>query len=215
MPCLLSLMQAATPVVCLDPGHTSEVGAGARGKKTTELRVAWEVSQLLANRLRSQGVRVVMTKTAIDQRVSNADRARTANDARANLFLRLHCDAAPTRGFAVYYPDREGEAHGRTGPSPQVAKTSGEMARAFQAAMVTSLGKALPSRALKTDRNTMIGRKQGALTGSIFSEVPTILVEMIVITNPTDEAFILTKVGRDKMVEALATATLAALKVKA
>jgi len=41
------------------------------------------------------------------------------------------------------------------------------------------------------------------LTGSIYSRVPVLLVEMCVITNLGDEAFISSERGRAKMVEAL------------
>jgi N-acetylmuramoyl-L-alanine amidase len=35
-----------------------------------------------------------------------------------------------------------------------------------------------------------VGARQGALTGSIFSQVPVVLIEMAVLTNPQDEAWI-------------------------
>ena len=45
-------------------------------------------------------------------------------------------------------------------------------------------GRGIPSQRLaggvKTDRQTAIGGKQGALTGSVFSEVPVVTVEMLV-----------------------------------
>ena len=81
--------------------------------------------------------------------------------------------------------------------------SSSVAAHLFYPAMEQSLRGFLPSIGLKTDLQTAVGSHQGALTGSIFSKVPTILVEMVVITNPKDEDWILSKEGMSKMVEAL------------
>jgi len=78
--------------------------------------------------------------------------------------------------------------------------------------MARSLEGKLPALGLKTDLQTAIGSKQGALTGSIFSHVPTILIEMVVLTNPHDENWILSKQGMSDMVEALDQGVRAALQ---
>jgi N-acetylmuramoyl-L-alanine amidase len=56
-----------------------------------------------------------------------------------------------------------------------------------------------------------VGSRHGALIGSIFSKVPVVLVEMVVLTNAKDEAFLLSAKGRSAMAEALAKGVLAAL----
>jgi N-acetylmuramoyl-L-alanine amidase len=63
----------------------------------------------------------------------------------------------------------------------------------------------------KTDLATAIGAKQGALTGSIYSQIPVLLVELCVLTNPKDEAFILSSKGRRSLAGALAKAAIAAV----
>ena len=62
-----------------------------------------------------------------------------------------------------------------------------------------------------SDIKTAVGGKQGALTGSIFSKVPVVLVEMATITLKHDEVFMLSEVGQRKMAEALADGVKAAL----
>src|ERR687897_201590 len=57
---------------------------------------------------KAKGYAVVLTKSAEDELVRNRDRAVVANRAGAALMVRLHCDASVERGFAVYYPDRQG-----------------------------------------------------------------------------------------------------------
>ena len=167
--------------VCLDPGHTSETSAGtaSRDGKLTERHVNWVVAQDLKPLLEAEGARVVMTKTPENEVVTNRRRAEIANAAHANLFLRLHCDAASDSGLATFYPDRQGRAHGHTGPSPAVIAASRRAARPFHPAVIAALGGALADRGIKGDSATGVGGKQGALTGSIFSQVPALTVEMV------------------------------------
>ncbi len=209
---LLLVQVCGAQTVCIDPGHPSEVGRGTRGRKTTEIRVVWEVANLLAEALRKDGVKVVLTKSAEEQYVANKDRARIANESGADLFIRLHCDAASGSGLTVYHPDRVGTAKdGKRGPSAQVLASSTRAALAFQASLAKSLKGVFRLNPLKTDRQTAVGGKQGALTGSIYSEVPVVLIELCVLTNRKDEAFITSKAGRAKLVAALARGVLAAI----
>ena len=62
----------------------------------------------------------------------------------------------------------------------------------------------LKSNPIKTDAATFVGGKQGGvLTGSIFSKVPTALVEMCFINKKADARFIASEKGQDKMANAL------------
>jgi N-acetylmuramoyl-L-alanine amidase len=49
-----------------------------------------------------------------------------------------------------------------------------------------------------------VGASQGALTFSIFSRIPTITIEMVVLSNKGDAAYIKTEAGQQKMAEAIA-----------
>jgi N-acetylmuramoyl-L-alanine amidase len=66
----------------------------------------------------------------------------------------------------------------------------------------------LHDNGVKTDRQTAIGRQQGALTGSIFAKVPTVTVEMVYLSNSSDTAFIRSHAGQERMVEAMSAAIL-------
>ena len=81
----------------------------------------------------------------------------------------------------------------------------------FHRAYAAALRGHLRDNGLKSDLATAVGAKQGALTGSIHSKVPVLLVEMCVLTNRKDEAFLASKSGHDRMVAALEAGTLAAL----
>lgn len=208
---LLSNPDPAKPTICIDPGHPSEIGMGTKGKRVSEVHIAWSVAKRLEEKLEKLGLRVVMTKQREDQFVKNVDRSKIANEAKANLFVRLHCDAASGSGFATYYPDRQGTADGITGPSPDLLRAIAPMAKRFHAAMGKQLAGHLADNGLKPDTMTKVGKERGALIGSIHSRVPVVLVEMCVLTNPADEAFIASKDGQDRMAEALKAGVLGAL----
>lgn len=193
----------AGPVICIDPGHPSENGRGSKGKSLTEVQVAWQVSQKLKRLLVADGYTVVLTKSSEEEIVRNKRRAEVANEAKAELMVRLHCDAAAGSGISVYFPEKEGKVDGITGPSAEVRKRSGELARKFHPALIEALKGKHADRGLMTDRQTAIGGRQGALTGSIYSKVPVLLVELAVLTNPKDEAFLKSKQGMELLCRAL------------
>lgn len=195
----------AAPIIAIDPGHPSEVSAGTeRQNGTTEVHEAWMVAQELARLLRERGYEVVMTKQREDEMVRNVARAEVGNRSHAQLMIRLHLDASVDSGYAVYYPDRVGTAEGRTGPSAEVMRWSRAAADSVHAAMAPLLRGRLKDGGVRGDSRTLVGSRQGALTGSIFSEVPVVLVEMATLSNPRDAAFISSANGRALMARALA-----------
>lgn len=210
----VSFVIAPAATICLDPGHPSEVGRGTAGRKITELKAAWLVAVELKGLLQKDGHRVVMTKTREDEFVRNRRRAEIANAAKSDLMLRLHLDAATESGFASYYPARSGTTQGFTGPPLYVREASKQMAIPFHDAAVAVLKGHLRDRGLRTEQKTAIGAKQGALTGSIFSKVPVILVEMAVLSQHKDDLFMSTAKGRSRMALALRAGVRAALAAK-
>jgi N-acetylmuramoyl-L-alanine amidase len=105
----------AFQTVVLDPGHggadVGVRGAGGIEEKQVTLDVARRVRQRLETRL---GVRVLLTRD--DDRAAGLDeRAATANNSKAHLFLSLHANAALAPGMSgaeVFHLrlDREGES---------------------------------------------------------------------------------------------------------
>ncbi len=211
---LLTAFAAAAPQpsICLDPGHPSEVGRGTQGKKVTELKAVWEIAVAAKTLLEAKGIKVVMTKSSEEEFVANKKRAETANKAKVNLMVRLHMDAAPTGGWGTYYPHQQGTTQGVTGPSKAVLQNSKTAAAAFHKGVFTVLKGRHQDRGLMTEAKTAVGARQGALTGSIFSEVPVVLVEMATLTLKDDEAFVASAAGKKLLVNAVVAGTEAALK---
>jgi N-acetylmuramoyl-L-alanine amidase len=201
-------MAATSPenfCVCIDPGHPSENNDGEKltnGLRETTLN--WEVALLLKQRLEADGFKVVLTKTTEKEFVTNRRRAEIANAAKASLFLRLHADEGKSTGFTVYYPSRPGRSQGVEGPSAEVLAASKRAGSLFHHAFASNLKGQLKDNGLRGEEGTFIGGKQGALTGSIFSKVPTLLVEMIFISSPKDAEWIKQDSNKRVMVQALA-----------
>ena len=159
----------------------------------------------LARLLRAHGYTVVMTKPAERTNVSNAERARIGNAAKAALVVRLHCDESPDSGFAIYHPDRQGASHGHTGPSAAVMRASAAAAESLHVSMARLLAGKLKDGGVRGDSKTAIESQQGALTGSILSEVPIVLIEMVTLSNRHDASFIEEAKGQSLMAQASLT----------
>lgn len=199
------LPSTAGAVVVIDAGHPSENGHGATSARgTVESRITLAVAKKLEVLLRESGIRVVMTRTEQDQVVTNRERAEIANRAGAAAMIRLHCDSRAASGTATYYPDRKGTVGGITGPSDDVIARSERLARIFHSRMIVAMGPRWGDVGVLGDSQTAVGAQQGALTGSIFSQVPAITVEMVSLANPADDAFITTENGQMQMARALA-----------
>jgi len=198
-------VSAQAQVVCIDPGHPSEVNPGYTVQNgTTETHVDWLVAKRLEKLLQQKGFTVVLTKSAERQLVRNKERALIANRANAAVMVRLHCDSSTSRGYALYYPDRTGVKEGVRGPSSEIQSQSRKAAAAIAVEMQRVLATFLKFDGVKGDSKTFVGGKQGVLTGSIFSKVPVVTIEMVVLSNPDDARFIKSASGLDKMAEAIA-----------
>lgn len=202
-------------VVCLDPGHPSEVNDGMhKVNGLSEAEVNWDVSLRIKAILENVGVRVVMTKSKLEQRVTNKQRAEIANSAKADLMVRIHADAGGGTGFTIYYPRRQGTKDGLTGPPQSIIQVSAKAAQHMHAAMADSLKGKLRDNGIRGDEQSHIGRQQGAFTGSIFSQVPVLLIEMCFLDNQSDANWIRVEANKNLMAHAIAKGTLAYLKNK-
>jgi len=193
------------PVIVIDPGHPSEVSDGAVVQNgTTEVKTAWDVARRLQRLLTANGYRVVMTKSAERELVTNVHRAEIGNREAAALVVRLHCDASADSGYAIYHPDRTATVQGHTGPSESVMRRSQAAAESLHVSMARRLAGHLKDGGVRGDSKTAIGAKQGALTGSVFSDVPVVLVEMVTLSNARDARFISDSRGQSLMAQAIA-----------
>jgi len=206
---------SSTRVVVLDPGHdlranttTEPIGPGSATRKikdgggthgvVTGLREA-ELNVRVALRLRRlldrAGIRVVMTRTnTAGTSIGNVARAGIANRARAALFLRIHADGSTdpaTRGTHTLYPAL------RRGWTDDIYARSKRAAALVQAELGAALG--FPDRGLQ---------ERSDFTGFNWADVPTILVEMGFMTNPTEDRLLATAAYQQRAASGLCRGTL-------
>ncbi len=205
-PALTGPTAATHPItICVDPGHPSEVSAGRTVQNgQQEVVLNWKVAKYLIQNLVTKGYTVKCTKTTLIERVTNKHRAEIANECKASLLIRLHCDTGRGSGYTLYYPNRQGKKNGKVGPSQSVIISSSTAAKAIHQGMQPKLKGVLRDNGVKGDTSTKIGKMQGALTGSIYSKVPAVTVEMVFLSNKSDARFIGSDEGQQKMAEALA-----------
>jgi N-acetylmuramoyl-L-alanine amidase len=179
----------ATPLVCIDPGHSippnpgtepigpgSSIrkikdGGGAPGEATVVLQIAWKTRRVLLNR----GYRVAMTRTGREFNYGaggNVDRAKFCNRRGAALMLRIHADGStdPSRhGASTLYPKWH------RGWTDDIWGRSRRAARLVQAKLVAWTHAA--------DLGLV---PRGDLTGFNWANVPVVLVETGFMSNPTE-----------------------------
>jgi N-acetylmuramoyl-L-alanine amidase len=114
LPVLPASPAAKLQTMVIDAGHGGDDN-GARGPKgTLEKQITLDVARRLKTLIETRlGVRVVMTRDN-DRAVSPDERDAIANNSKADLFLSLHVNGAPSanvKGTEVYYLrlDRAGE----------------------------------------------------------------------------------------------------------
>ena len=94
-------------VIVIDPGHGGkDYGAIGREKRTREKDINLEIANELAKLIRKdKQFKVVMTRSK-DEYVSLDDRAKIANDAKADLFISIHCNSSTNSqsgGHQIFY----------------------------------------------------------------------------------------------------------------
>jgi N-acetylmuramoyl-L-alanine amidase len=102
-------------IVCIDPGHGGPDPGAVSPEGIQEKRITLTVAKRVAEYLKRAGVQAVLTRDTDKELVagpgSSAElgaRAKVANDAKADYFLSIHCNAATSpeaEGFEVFcYP---------------------------------------------------------------------------------------------------------------
>ncbi|RJQ56466.1 MAG: PASTA domain-containing protein, partial [Actinobacteria bacterium] len=179
-------------LVVIDPGHQArgnnepepigpgssetkpKVASGATGVATRrpEYATNLEISLKLRSYLQSRNVKVMMVRTSNDVNISNSERAQFANRARADLFVRIHCDSSENpgvNGIRTFYP-------------PNGGWTTAISAKSELAATIVQQRAATSSHLKNLGTNVHTNQ-----TGFNWSKVPVILVECGFLSNPSDD----------------------------
>jgi N-acetylmuramoyl-L-alanine amidase len=197
-------------VVVIDAGHqakddmrTEPIGPGSKVRKPRvesgtsgsvthrpesldNLQVALKLRDALVKR----GVKVVMVRTKQKVDIANSTRALIANKAKADLFIRLHCDGstnASIKGVLMLVPAKNKWTRG-------FVKASARAGSDVQRAALKATG---------AKNRGIVNR--GDLTGFNWSKVPAILVEMGVMSNHAEDRMLAKASYQGKLASGMAS----------
>ena len=172
--------------VCLDPGHGPGNVNGSPDGTYKEWEFTWDMAQRIKPLLETQGVGVVLTKTA-DNYPSLTERANISNKAKPDCFVSIHTNAAGEGGWS----SASGlEIYTSAGPmTAQRNVLASGLVNAFHAAGVT-----LRSEPIKHEMYTVLAK----------TDAPAALIEYGFHTNKTDTEYLKDSKYRDKLAEATA-----------
>jgi N-acetylmuramoyl-L-alanine amidase len=209
--------------VCVDPGHGgNDPGAiGAAGVK--EKDVTLDIAHKVAAELSKDGLAVVLTRDD-DRFVSLEDRTARANASGADLFVSVHCNAAPDRahhGLETYVLDTTKDdiaarVAARENATSQAATQEigsilASMRLADQATHSTHLAELLQRAALASIRDKYPRASDGGVKTAGFyvlvgARMPAVLFETSYMSNPTEEELLGGDEYRQRLADGIANA---------
>lgn len=213
--------------VVLDAGHGGK-DPGGMGKSSREKAIVLKIAQLLAIGIRTNfpGVEVIMTRSD-DTFIPLYERARIANDAGADLFISIHANIMPggtsTYGTETFVMGQHVAEHNlavakRENASilleDNVQKNYGYdpnsdeghiMMSTFQHAF---LERSIHFADLVETEFGNAGRKSRGVKQAGFvvlkeTTMPAVLVETGFMSNPNEEAYLLSSAGQQKLANAI------------
>jgi N-acetylmuramoyl-L-alanine amidase len=231
---------AGTPIrrrVVVDAGHggpdggmTGPIGSGSF--RILEKDITLQVSKRVGAKLREAGVDVIYTRTT-DTLIALSDRGKIANEARADLFVSIHVNAANpkwstpggARGFETYFL-----AEARTEDARRVEQMENESIR-FETTVAAEKGDPLSfivadmlqnqhlreSSELAETIQRRMGRvhpgpdrgvKQAGFRVLVTAFMPSVLVELGFGTNPAEARYMASPEGQEELASAIAAATI-------
>jgi N-acetylmuramoyl-L-alanine amidase len=212
-------------LIVLDPGHGGQDPGAISASGRYEKEITLNVARAVAQKLRSTGrYRVVMTRDT-DRFIRLGDRVALARQREADLFLSIHADSLggdrATRGASVYTraeaaTDTEAEALAlRENRADQLAdgmpgadvddvvsilldlasRDTGRLSSRFAGLLTAAMGETTPLR-----RNALRAANFRVLSAP---DVPSALLELGYLSNPSDEALLFSEAGRERLAAAV------------
>ena len=217
--------------IVIDPGHGGK-DTGAQGKKSNEKDIVLAIGKLLKKELEKEGFNVKMTRDK-DVFIELGQRANLANQWDGDLFISLHCNAIDAtaerkkqvKGYHVYVlraPESEedkaiarrenkvatlyGEKNAKEELSPiEWFKLEARLEKYKQNSYMFT------EEMLKAMEGGKIRKQAGGVGGAGFmvlvgALMPAVLFEIGFISNPEDEAYMMTDKGQKDIAERISKA---------
>lgn len=198
-------------IICIDAGHQRyadntleqigpgssikkpKVTSGTQGKYTNkaESEVNLETAMKLKKILVSRGYQVVMVRESLDVNISNKQRAEIANKNHCDLTIRIHCDGSGNsslHGYFILTPSSSNKFL-----SSSIVNASLKLTKCLLPAIQKTTGAYNRGISYRDD-----------LTGTNWSKVPTVLVEMGEMSNKEEDYALSTSSYQEKMAMGMA-----------
>ena len=187
--------KADTKLEPIGPGAKQKkmkVAGGATGKytKQKEYDLNLKVAKLLEKKLKGKGYKVIMIRTKNNVNISNSKRAKIANEAKADAFIRIHANAdtsSKTNGVLTLCQTKNNKYN------KKLYKKSYKLSKSI----VKSIAKKTGAKNLGVERTD-------TMSGINWAQVPVTIVEMGFLTNKKEDKLLATKAYQKKIVNGIA-----------
>ncbi len=197
-------------IVCIDPGHQrrgdntkepngpgstvmkARVTGGTTGTTTgvPEYMLTLQIGLALQTELQNRGYTVYMTRTTHDVNISNVERAQFANNAGAEICVRLHADGA--------------NSSSASGASTLAPSANNPYVSALSSQSQTLSTQILSAYCAATGMKNRGVSLNDTMTGINWCLMPVTILEMGFMTNPADDRNMQDPVYQAAMVQGIA-----------
>ena len=198
-------------IVAIDPGHQApdinmsakepngpgssvmkaKATGGTQGTTTGigEYALNMDISLLLRDALKDEGYTVVLTRENNETAISNAQRAEKANDAGADIYLRIHANGST-----------DSSAHGALA---LIGSKSNQWVGSLYDSSYALAANVLNSYCSATGMANQGIQTNDTMTGINWAKMPVMILEMGFMTNRTDDLNMADDTYRTKMVSGI------------